>query len=531
MISQLHLDKYLGLGKKVFTGTSKEKVETLTRPERIRLVLEELGPTFIKFGQLLSNRPDLVPAQYLFELEKLQDKVPPFSSEKAIEMVEKELGKPLKYIFKNFEREPLASGSIAQVHKAVLLSGIDVGVKIQRPHIRNKVETDLEIMHQLAVLIEKYNEEAALFQPVKMVREFERNIKKEMNFRLEASHMERFASNFKDDKRIYVPRAYREFSTDRILTMEYIKGIKVSEVEKLKKEGMDIKTLADNGANIILKQVFEHGFFHADPHPGNLVVLPDQRLCLLDFGMMGIVLPRHQDYLGTIILGIVQNDARKITRAVLALTGQDAYLDTDRLEYETFNLIKEYAYLPLQDINVGEIFQSLMDLIFTFRLSLPPDMYLLFKALVASDGVGRKLHPDFDMIGHIEPFAKKLLKKRFSPARLLKEWGDTGVDFTHLLRDMPGELREVMQLVKRGRVRFEFIHKNLEPLMHKNDQISNRVAYSIVLASLIIGSSLIVLSQVPPTWRGIPVIGLGGFITAAFMGFWLLLSIIRHGKM
>ncbi len=479
----------------------------------------------------MSNRPDLIPAHFLEELEKLQDEVPPFPSEEAIAMVEKELGKSLPHLFRSFDEKPLASGSIAQVHKAVLLSGKEVGVKIQRPRIQEKIETDLEVMHQIATLIERYNEEAALFQPVKMVKEFERSIKREINFRLEASHMERFAANFKDDSRIHVPKVYREYSTTCILTMEFIDGIRVSNLKKIKEKGINTEEIANKGADLILRQIFDHGFFHADPHPGNLVVLPDKRLCLLDFGMMGMVLPRHQDYLGSIILGIVQNDARKITRAVLALTSQDAYLDTERLEYETYNLIKEYAYLPLQDLNVGEVFHSLMDLIFTFRLQLPPDMYLLFKALVTADGVGRKLYPDFDMIGHIEPFAKNLIKRRFSAWRLLKELGDTSVDFTHLVRDMPGEAREILQLIKRGRVRFEFIHKNLEPLMHKNDQISNRIAYSIVLAALIIGSSLIVLSEVPPSWRGIPVIGLGGYIVAAVMGFGLLWSIIRHGKM
>ncbi len=530
LVTNSQIEKYLDFGKKFIPNRKIKKTTSLSRWARIRMVLEELGPTFIKFGQIMSNRPDILPQSLLTELEKLQDSVPPMSNEEAMKMIEQELGKPIAELFKIFEIKPIASASIAQVYKAELFSGEKVAVKVQRTGIQKNIEIDLEIMFHLSHLMEKHIPEMEILNPVEVVKEFERSISKEIDFNIEASHIKRFARNFQTDLSIYIPEVYTDYSTKKILTMEFIHGIKVSNLNGLIKAKNDPMLIAGQGCDLILKQIFEHGFFHADPHPGNILIMKNNIICFLDFGMMGTLLPKHQDSIGNIIMGILNKDSKKITETLLYLTGTHNIENQDKLEYQVDELVNQYAHISLKEIKVGELLNKFLKLLIDFKLKLPSDFYLLSKALITFEGVGIALNPDFDMFSHIEPFAKKMVKKRLDPIEIAKDIYLSISEFRLLFKDIPFEIREITRLVKTGKLKIEFKHKGLEPMLIKHDQISNRMAFSIVLASLIIGSSLIVLSKIPPLWKEIPIIGIVGYVTAGIMGFWLLLSILKHGK-
>ncbi|MCL0064205.1 AarF/UbiB family protein [Dehalococcoidia bacterium] len=531
LITRSNLEKYIDFGRKLLPGERKRDVVSLSRWERIRMVLEELGPTFIKFGQIMSNRPDLVPQELIVELKKLQSAVPPFPEEEAKELVEEELGKSVDELFSDYTTGPIASASIAQVHRAVLKNGEEVAVKVQRPGIQQIIETDIEIMFHLAALMEKYVEEINLFDPVAIVAEFERSIKRELDFHIEAAAIERFGGNFQTDRTIYVPTVYWDYSTSRVLTMEFIDGVKASSVEVLLAAGLDPKLLASRGADLVLKQVFEHGFFHADPHPGNLMALPGNVVCFLDYGMMGGISMKDRGYLSGILTGIVNQDAARITKTLLQLSATPHLKDADKLEYEIQALLEQYSYRSLKSINMGLILNQLITLIISYRLKAPSHFYLLTKALITIEGVGRMLDPDFDMVTHAKPFAKKLLKERMNPLKLTKDLYLSAIDLSVLLRDLPSEVREILTQLKGGKIRIEFEHKGLEPIQETHNQIGNRIAFAIVLAALLMSSALIVIAGIPPRWNGVPMIGIVGFLGAGIMGFWLLISILRHGKM
>lgn len=531
LVSETNLAKYINLGKKFIPWKKDKKTESLSRWERVRKVLEELGPTFIKLGQIMSNRPDLLPKELIYELEKLQDSVPQFSGKDAQKLVENELGKPIYETFKNFETCPIASASVSQVHRAELIDGEEIVVKVQRPGIEHIIEIDLEIMLHFANLTEKYIKGMDILSPINVIKEFEKSIKKEIDFTIEASNIERFGRNFQDDMTIYVPKVYRDYSTKKILTMEFIDGIKVSNIDAILDTGNDPKIIGSRSADLVLKQVFEHGFFHADPHPGNILVLNNNVICFLDFGMMGICLPKHKEYLSNIIVGVVKKDPKIITKSLIKFSYIDNIKNIDELEYQISVLIEQYSYKSLKDLNIGDCLRQLIKLILEFKIKTPPDMYLLMKALITVEGVGRKLDPDFNAVEHIEPFAKKILKERMNPIKLTKDIYLSMIEFAFFLRDFPSEIKTIFEQIKHGQLKLKFEHRGLEPMLKTHERISNRIAFAIVLASLIVGSSLIILSGIPPKWNNIPIIGILGFVAGGIMGFWLLISILRHGKM
>jgi ubiquinone biosynthesis protein len=534
LIVRLHLHKYIDIGRKFFHVRPSKKIASLSTYERIRMVLEELGPTFIKFGQIMSNRPDILPKELIKELEKLQDTVLPFPASKAKEVIEKELGKNVESLFKNFDLASIASASIAQVHAAIIFEDDEdkeVVIKVQRPDIIEKIETDIEIMLNLARIAEKHIPGARLINLVDTVKEFERIIKKELDFSIEALYMQRFTDNFRGEKDIYVPKVYKEFSTSKVLTMEHVNGIKVSKVDEIRETGLDTKIIAHRITQLMLKQVFIHGFFHADPHPGNIIVLEDGKICFLDFGMMGVLHPKEKNYLSNIILGIVNQDSSRIVKTVLQFSGKIGIEDQEELEYQISDLVDRYAYLPLKDIKLANLTNEMMDIIFRFKLKMPSNLYPLSKAVLHIEHIARELDPNFDLMHELKPFANQIIMESFSPRNIIKEFASSINDVRLLLLDLPSHMHEILEQVKTGSAKIEFEHKGLEPALKKTDQVSNRIAFAIVIAALIIGSSLIVLSDIPPKVNGTPIIGIIGFIGAGILGLWLVISIIRHGKL
>ena len=530
VMETLKIEQYLEVGLQMISRKRREHIEKHSRAERVKMALVELGPTFVKLGQILSTRPDLIPLEYTQELSKLQDNVPPFPYEEVKQIIESDLGAPLEQMFNHFEETPVAAASIGQVHRAQLKNGEEVAVKVQRPGIRKTIEVDLEIMLHLTSLMEKHLEEAEFHRPTKIVEEFARTIEMEIDYTIECSHMERFAGQFLSDRTVYVPRAYHEFSTARILTMEYIDGTRASDIAQIQSELLDKKKIARQGADLILKQIFVHCFFHADPHPGNIFILNNSVICYLDFGMMGRIDLRTRDKFADLIAGIAQRNEQKATEAFLALTAWEKAPERTELEKNMVELMDRHLYRPLKDVKLGKFIHQLLEIATAHRLRIAPDLFLMLKALSSVESLGRILDPDFDMISHAAPFVRRIRIERLHPRRISREIFESGAEFFDLLREIPRELRDILSQAREGRTKIEFEHRGLEPILSTFDRTSNLIAFAIVLASLVIGSSLIVLSDIPPKWQGIPVIGLAGFVIAGLMGFWLLISILRRGK-
>lgn len=533
LLARLNVKQYLPSAKHQPSEDKepKEDISGLARYERMRLVLEELGPTFIKFGQIMSNRPDLLPPQLVGELEKLQDQVPPFDSQVAKETVETELGYDIDTIFKHFDEAPFSSASVAQVHQAILHNGQEVALKIQRPQIWEVAEVDLEILKDLAALAQRYIPSMAYFDPVGIVQNVEKVMKKELSFTMEAAYLERFKYNFSKFDNIYIPDLYKEYTTEKVLTLEYIDGIKISEIEKLEANNYDLKLIAQRGFNAYLTQVFEFGLFHGDPHPGNILIISGNKLCYLDFGMTGLITEADKSKFSSILIGFRNKDTRRIIRALQQLSGNQQIEDVRKLEYELNEFISDFAYRSLEDVNVSDIIERFRTLILDFRIQIQPDFFLLMKAFITMDGLGRKLAPDFNPVEEIQPYIARLERQRLNPFNLMHSFYLSSMDFGNFLKDLPFDLKDLIDQAKKGEININLEHKGLTPLLTTFDQVSNRIAFVIVLASLIIGSSLIVLSGIPPTYKGIPLIGIIGFIIAGLMGLWLLFSILKHRKM
>ena len=531
LIELLKIEQYIEIGLQLISKNRRSRLEKLSRAERVRMACEELGPTYIKFGQILSTRPDLVPVDFIKELSKLQDNVPSSPFSEVSKIIESELGAPPEDIFEFFEKAPLASASIGQVYRATLKDGEEVAVKVQRPGIKKIIEVDLEIMLHLATLMERHIEEMSLHQPVKIVEEFARTLEKEIDYTIEATSMERISRNFLNDLTIYIPKVFRDTTTESILTTELVEGIKVSEIDRLEKAGLDRKLITVRGADIVLKQIIKHGFFHADPHPGNIFVLPDNVICLLDFGMTGSVDRRTREDFSDLAESVVTRNESRATQVLLKLTYWDEDPDIRLLEKDVADFMGRHLYKPLKDIKIGKLLNNLLDLAFQHRLRIPPDIFLMLKAFSAVEGVGLMLDPDFDMIKQAAPFIKEVKLARLSPRRIRGDIFRLAIELFQFVQNFPKDILSITRLIKQQKLSLNLEYKGLDKMLSTYDQISNRISFSIVIAALIIGSALIVISKVPPLFYDISLIGIVGFLAAAVMGIWLLVAILRKGRL
>ena len=531
LLELLKIDQYIEVGLQMISRNRGARVERLTRPQRLRMAFEELGPTYIKLGQILSTRPDLIPMDFIQELSKLQDDVPAFPFKEVRKVVESEFGRPPEELFDSLEEKPQASASIGQVHRAVLKDGESVAVKFQRPGIRKIIEVDLEIMLHLATLAEHHIEELALQRPIKIVDEFARTLEKEIDYKIEATSMERCARQFLDDPHVYIPKVYREVTSSRVLTAEFIEGIKISDLDRLESAGLDRKVITSRGADLVLKQIFKHGFFHADPHPGNIFALPNNVICLIDFGMVGVVDRQTRDNFVDLLDGIVHQNEIQASESLLKLTYWDEEPDRRLLEREVAEFMGRHLYKPLKEIELGKLLQHLLEVAGDFQLRIPPDLFLMIKALGTVEGVGRMLDPDFDMIARSTPFITDVKLERYKPERIAADIFDLSARLLQFLRQFPKELLDISQIIRQKKLSFQIEHRGLETMLVTHDRISNRISFSILIAALIIGSALIVISETPPLIYGISLIGIILFFAAAMMGIWLLVAILKKGKL
>lgn len=513
-----------GFGRFFVTKKRLARIERYNQWERIRMAIEELGPTFIKFGQILADRPDLVPEELREELRKLQDEAQPMPDDLAIAEIQKELGRPVTELFRDFDRNRLASASIAQTYRATLLNGQQVCIKIQRPGIEKKIELDLSLMNFFATRMQRNNEELEAINLVGVVKEFGKTIKRELDFRHEAASVIRFGHYFRNDPDLKVPMVFSEYTTQRILVEEYINGIKVSNLEQLLESGNNLKEIARKGMRLVFEQIFTHGYFHADPHPGNIFVLEGDVIAFIDFGMMGSLRPAHLQFLGKYVLGYLDRDAHRITDALLTVSGKRHYSGAKDLEFRIADMLAHYKYLTIEEMDFSRVMNESVDILVRHGLRIPADIYLLVKSLMAIERVAVMLDPGIDFARMMQPYAVQLIARQFDPKILFTEVVDSLTEYVRLIRELPADLNDIIYKLKDGLFRTQIEIKGIEPLTDHIDSASNRVSVAIVLAALIIGASII--SQ----WPELRLMGAIVFSLAGLLGFGLLIKLFRRNK-
>ena len=517
-------------GDKIIPLLGKHVDSSMSRAERLRYAAEELGPTFVKLAQVLSMRPDLVPPDVATELQKLQDEVSPFSYEKVRSIIKEDLKQELETAFSHIDEQPLAAASIAQVHRATLHDGRQVVIKIQRPDIQNVIDVDLEIISDLAKVLKRHSLNTVVSDPVAVVEEFNRSIHRELDFLSEGRNIHRFGLMFADDPTVLVPSFYPELSSSRVLVMDFVDGIKASNLEELERKGLDRTVIAERGAQLILKQVFQHGFFHADPHPGNILVLEDNVIAPLDYGMVGNLDDSTIEALGSVLAGIIHKDTNRILRAFDALGITHDVANKIALRTDINGFVSQYYEVPLQELQISGLLKEAFDIFRAHQMTLPSNLSLMLKALITVEGLGRLLHPDFDMVSEVRPYVSQLMFRRYDPRRRFRDILNVFDDFSSLVEELPQGVRDTLRKINAGELRIQFEHRNLEKLTKEFNQSSNRISSAVIIAALIIGSSLVMQVPVGPDFLGFPVLGVLGYLVASVLGLILLWNIFRSKR-
>ncbi|MBM7556280.1 ABC1 kinase family protein [Halanaerobacter jeridensis] len=525
LINELDLYQFVPLSKRIKTLDSSAPPET-SKAKRLRKVLEELGPTFIKLGQLLSTRPDILPQEYILELEKLQDQAPPITYEEVIEQLESELETDYEELFQEFSPAPLASASIGQVHKAILHDGTEVVVKVQRPGIEQKVNSDLDIMTDLAGMLEKRVFDDLFISPVKIMDNFSELIKKELDYRNEARNSVKFKNNFAEEEKVKVADLYWEFITKKILVMEYIDGVSINELS----EDIDRHQMAETIFDSFMKQILLDGCFHGDPHPGNIMITHDSKLGLIDFGLIGQISQRDREIAATLFMALLQKEMDLAVDELLNLGIVTEEIDKSALKRDLYKLVDDYYGATLEQVELGPLINRLFNLSFKYKIKLPFNFILLGKSLVTIEGLISKIDPKFDTVAAAKPFMSKLIKAKLNPKRLLKDLFSGGRNIFSTLSEMPDEVQYILKLLKNQDLAINLEHSGLNQFIAKLDIITNRISMAVIVAALIIGSSLIMLSDKGPLFLDYPIIGLTGYLLAVVFGSWLVISILKSGR-
>jgi ubiquinone biosynthesis protein len=529
LVRMLGISGALERAGRVLHWHSTSDISHLDAPVRIRRALEELGPTFVKLGQLLSTRVDMFPPHWIAEFEKLHSQVPavPYDILHPY-LVDALKGEPGE-VFGEFDPVPLAAASIAQVHRATLKDGTPVVVKIRRPGIEGVIRSDLRIMEHAARLLESEMPDARRYDPVHIVSQFRRSLTRELDLAKEARNIDQFARHFADDPLVKIPRVYWEFTNDRVNVQEQVIGTAGVVPDKLRARGLDPKLLATRGADTVLRMVLEHGYFHADPHPGNVLFLPGNRIGLIDFGMIGMLTHPRRNQIVDLLHALSYKDEQALLQVLLDWSGESVG-DEDRLAYDVTELMQSYDDLQLKDVKIGALLNDITALMRENNLVLPADLILLFKTLISLEGLGQQLDPEFHMIDHVTPFVERVIQQRYTPQALLKRGRKSVREALEVVADLPRDLQHLLRDVRRGRVKIDLDLKRLDHFGHQLDRASNRLTMGLLTASLVVGSSIIMTVEGGPKLLGLPFFGLLGFLIAFFNSLWIVFSIWRSGK-
>jgi ubiquinone biosynthesis protein len=497
--------------------------------ERIRHALEELGPTFVKFGQIMSIRPDLLPPGLINELSRLQDDVAPVDISQIKEVIEKSTGQSLQETFSIFDVAPLAAASISQVHRGVLKkNGRIAAVKVQRPGIRSKMNTDLDILAMVAGRLHERMDELKSFDLPNLVQLIKRNLLRELDFKREARNMKIAHTYAGEESDVHIPEVYEEYCTERMLVMEYIQGTKLKDItpESLS----DPESLAKQGLQAAIHQILEDGFFHADPHPGNVLITEDERICLVDWGMTGRLSERDRYGLIYLLKSVLDKDGEAMVHALLRIGHAGGSIDQRALERELLDILDSHYAVPIKEMNIGQLLMEITGLLRAYRLGLPPDLVIMMKALVTAEGTARHICPDLNVFMEAKGYISSLAVERFSPESLWRSLRFAFSQFLSIQRDLPNRLESILNKADQGELTLGFRHENLGGLRNTLDNVTNRLTFGIIIAAMIIGSSMIITTGIGPLLFGFPALGVIGYLISGVLGLWLVINIIRKRK-
>ena len=556
MVRRMGMANALERAGRALHWNEAEELAHMDPPARVRRAMEALGPTFVKLGQLLATRVDLFEPEWIAEFSRLQDSAHTATYEGIHQQLTEDLGAAPEMVFAAFDPEPLAAASMAQVYRARLEDGTEVVVKVRRPGIRLTVEADLRWMARLAELAESESPELRAFQPREVVRQFTQSLRRELDFASECRNAERVAQNFAtytgfngdsvpkakvvgapaqgaappapQEPIIVIPRVFWQWTSERVCVQEFIAGISGRQLERVDQAGLDRQVLARRGAQAVLKMIVEDGFFHADPHPGNVFYLPGNRIAFIDFGMVGRLSEARRDQLMRLLLGLVQHEPQRVADVMIEWTG-DGATDEDGLTLEIQAFVQQYHGVALKQLRLGAMLTDLVTILRQHQLRLPPDLSLLIKAFVSLEGMGHELDPDFNMAAEAMPLLQKTLRARYAPNAVLQRGWHGVKDMLSLLSGLPQDVSRLLRAAKRGRLEIHIDVLHLKRLGNQLDSAANRLVVGVVVAALIIGSSIVMTVPGGPTLLGLPFFGLLGFIGALLGSLWLLVSIWRSG--
>jgi len=515
--------QYSWLQNRLKSADGHALIGDVTTAARVRMALTELGTTFIKLGQMLSTRSDLLGPELTEELSQLQCSIPADSAEIARATIEKELSRPVDELFSEFDDTPLAAASIAQVHAAVLPSGQSVVVKVRRAGVAEQSATDLEIVQALAELLEKHSPALRAYQPVAVVRQFRRTLLRELDFTYERCNLEEFGRNFADEPTVCIPEVFGDFCSHQVVTMERLEGIRGTEIEALGQSGEDLGEFARRGANMYLEMVFRDGFYHADPHPGNLILLSGNIVGVIDCGMVGRIDEDLRDEVESLLVGLVENDSALVSEQVLRLGAVPSTCSREKLRTDLQDFMVDYTGHPLNDIHVGAALSSLVEIIRRHHIVLPPALALLLKTIIVLEGTSRRFSPEVSLTELMQPYCSRLLMRRFSPGRIARRARRAYRAWDHLLKALPRDLADLLARFRDGTLTVHLDHRHLDPII-------NRLVLGILTAAIFLGSTELWSRQAPPLLYGVSVFGALGYALSLFLGWRLLRAIRKSGN-
>jgi len=529
IVRRLGMSRFLEQAGKVLRWKDAGAMARMGSPERTRRAFEEMGPTFVKLGQILATRVDLFSPEWIREFEKLQDQVLPLPFEELRPQLTEDLAAAPEDIFAHLETDALAAGSIAQVHRAQLASGEPVILKIRRPGIQPIIEADLRLLARLAEIAQHEIPELRRFHPADVVRQVTQSLRRELDLANEGRNAERLAASFSDDPAISIPKVYWDWTSERMNVQEYIDGIPGRKVSAIKEAGLDPSVLAVRGANAVLKMVLEDGFFHADPHPGNLFYLPNNHIVFIDTGMIGRLSELRRAQVIDLLRGLVAKDTALVIDVILNWAN-DVQINAENLAIDIDTFLDNFYGLALKQLNLATMLTDLTVIMRDHELAMPSDLALLLKVFITLEGLGRQLDPNFNMVAEATPFVKRAMLARYQPAALAKRSWRNFAEIMDILSNLPRDIRRLLTSARRGALQFNVNISRLDRFAHELDRAASRLTVGMVTSALIIGTSIVSTIEGGPTLLGLPILGLLGFAGAGLGGLWLVVSIWRSGR-